>query len=221
MDNSDNAQSNHIKYLEMIDAWRNEKLSQDLLPHKEELITYLITKIEKKEQEITDLKMDKDTKYFIEIDIQRIKFLIKDYLRIRLMKIEKYLFYLMKNDKLDILTKEEIGVAAELMDMKAVYFNQSLKKMNSLVNNFYQFVTNNKEKRVENAKNILDSMIVKPPENDFVIVQNISNDNIVLNIKEIYNDYQSEFITLEPDDKCLVPFKLIERELNDNKVKII
>ena len=48
---------------------------------------------EKKEEEIKNKKMDKNVKYYIEIDIQHIKYIIKDYFRIRLMKIEKYLFF--------------------------------------------------------------------------------------------------------------------------------
>ena len=204
----------------LITIWRNEKLSQTILPYEENIINEVTSLIEKKEKELNDKKMDKNVKYYIEIDIHRIKFIIKDYLRIRLMKIEKYLFYLLKNNKIDILSQNEIKFAAELMDVKAAYFMQGLKKMNSLANNFYPFTDKNKT-RVEKMQSISDAMITKPSESEFVIVQNISNNTIDINLREIINDYQGEFLSIYSGEKCLVPFKLIENYLKRKQVKII
>jgi len=204
----------------LITIWRNEKLSQALLPYEENIINEVISLVEKKEEEIKDKKMDKNVKYYIEIDIQHIKYIIKDYFRIRLMKIEKYLFFLLKNNKIDILSQNEIKFAAELMDIKAAYFIQGLKKMNSLANNFYQF-TDKTKTRVEKMQIINDAMITKPDDNDYVVVQNITNNPININIKDIYNDYNGDFISIYSGEKCLVPFKLIENYLKHKQVKII
>ena len=218
---SDFTTQNYSEFMSnLVKIWRNEKLSQTLLPYEENIINDVITLIEKKEKEINDKKIDKNVKYYIEIDIQRIKFIIKDYLRIRLMKIEKYLFYLLKNNKIDILSQNEIKFAAELMDVKAAYFMQGLKKMNSLVNNFYQFTDKNKS-RVEKMQTISDAMITKPSDSEFVIIQNVSNNTIDINIKEINNEYQGEFLSIYSGEKCLVPFKLIEPYLESKQVKII
>jgi GINS complex subunit 4 len=204
----------------LVTIWRNEKLSQMLLPYEENIINEVTSLIEKKEKELEDKKIDKNVRYYIEIDIHRIKFIIKDYLRIRLMKIEKYLFYLLKNNKIDILSQNEIKFAAELMDVKAAYFIQGLKKMNSLANNFYPFTDKNKT-RIEKMQSISDAMITKPTESEFVIIQNISNNTIDINIREISNDYQGEFLSIYSGEKCLVPFKLIEPYLERKQVKII
>jgi len=204
----------------LITIWRNEKLSQTLLPYEENIINEVISQIEKKEEEIKDKKMDKNVKYYIEIDIQHIKYIIKDYFRIRLMKIEKYLFFLLKNNKIDILSQNEIKFAAELMDIKAAYFIQGLKKMNSLANNFFQF-TDKTKTRVEKMQTINDAMITKPDENDYVVVQNVSNNTLNINIKDIYGDYQGDFLSIYSGEKCFVPFKLIENYLKHKQVKII
>ena len=218
---SDFTTQNYSEFMtNLVKIWRNEKLSQNLLPYEENILNDVISLIEKKEKEINEKKMDKNVKYYIEIDIQRIKFIIKDYLRIRLMKIEKYLLYLLKNNETDILSENEIKFAAELMDVKAAYFLQGLKKMNSLVNNFYQFTDKNTS-RSEKMKAINDFMIVKPSENEFVIVQNISNKTIVINLKEIYKEYEGEILSIYSGEKCLVPFKLIEHYLKTKEVKII
>lgn len=219
---SDYTTQNYSPFMtSLITIWRNEKLSQALLPYEENTINDVTSLIEKKEQEImNNKKMDKNTKYYIEIDIQRIKFILKDYFRIRLMKIEKYLFFLLKNNKTDILSQNEIKFAAELMDIKAVYFNQGLKKMNSLANNFFQFTDKNKT-RIEKIQKVSDAMITKPEENDYVVVQNITNNTINLNIKDVYSDYKGEFLSISSGEKCLVPFKVIEPYLNHKQVKII
>ena len=218
---SDFTTQNYSEFMtNLVRIWRNEKLCQTLLPYEENIINEVVSLVEKKEAEIKDKKIDKNVKYYIEIDIQRIKFIIKDYLRIRLMKIEKYLFHLLKNNKIDILSQNEIKFAAELMDVKASYFLQGLKKMNSLANNFYQFTDKNK-KRIEKMETISDAMITKPSSDEFVVVQNVSNNTIEINIKDIYKDYQGEFLSIYSGEKCLVPFKLIQSYLEKNQVKII
>ena len=218
---SDFTTQNYSSFMtKLITIWRNEKLSQTLLPYEENIINEVISQIEKKEEEIKDKKMDKNMKYYIEIDIQHIKYIIKDYFRIRLMKIEKYLFFLLKNNKIDILSQNEIKFAAELMDIKAAYFIQGLKKMNSLANNFFQF-TDKTKTRVEKMQTINDAMITKPDENDYVVVQNVSNNTLNINIKDIYGDYQGDFLSIYSGEKCFVPFKLIENYLKHKQVKII
>ena len=218
---SDFTTQNYSEFMtSLVTIWRNEKLSQTLLPYEENIINESTSLIEKKENEINNKKIDKNVKYYIEIDIQRIKFIIKDYLRIRVMKIEKYLFFLLKNNKIDILSQNEIKFAAELMDIKAAYFMQGLKKMNSLANNFFQF-TDKTKSRVEKMQTISDAMITKPDDNDYVVVQNISNSTIDINIKDIYADYKGEFLTIYSGEKCLVPYKLIETYLKRKQVKII
>ena len=204
----------------LITIWRNEKLTQTLLPYEENVINEVISQIEKKEEELKNKKLDKNIKYYTEIDIEHIKYIIKDYFRIRLMKIEKYLFFLLKNNKIDILSQNEIKFAAELMDIKAAYFIQALKKMNSLSNNFYQF-TDKTKTRVEKMQIINDEMITKPSDNDYVIVQNISNNTININIKDICSEYKGDFLSIYSGEKCLVPFKLIEDYLKHKQVKII
>ena len=204
----------------LITIWRNEKLTQTLLPYEENIINEVISQIEKKEEELKNKKLDKNIKYYTEIDIEHIKYIIKDYFRIRLMKIEKYLFFLLKNNKIDILSQNEIKFAAELMDIKAAYFIQALKKMNSLSNNFYQF-TDKTKTRVEKMQIINDEMLTKPNDNDYVIVQNITNNTININIKDVYNEYKGDFLSIYSGEKCLVPFKLIEEYLKHKQVKII
>ena len=116
--------SDTIKYLQLI--WKNEKLCKDLLPYEDEFLTQLINVIEQKEKEIKNKKhnFDQETLDFMELDLQRVKYFIKDYLRIRLAKIEKYLYYILKNNLASLLSETEAKFVVDLINMKAVYFNE-------------------------------------------------------------------------------------------------
>lgn len=221
-ENNDSSPLNYNSFMmTLVDIWRNEKLCQDLLPFEEKIITDAIAAVEQKEKELSnDTTIDKTIKYYTELDIQRIKYVIKDYLRIRLMKIEKYLFYLLKNNVTDILSQNEMNFAAGLMDAKALYFNQALKKMSSLSNIFYPF-TDKTKTLLEKMEYITQAFIDSPPKNDFVVVENIKKNSIILNLKEAFEDYKYGFMTLESGEKCLLPFSVIKQDLDAKKLKII
>lgn len=102
--------------------WMNEKLCKDLLTINEPLIDKITSLIDEKEEEIkvkaaskkeTDLEVQ-------ELDIERVKFLLKDYFRIRLKKViillnkvDRYLFFIVKNEQTNLLSKSEFDFTLE------------------------------------------------------------------------------------------------------------
>ena len=64
-------------------------------------------------------------------------------------------------------------------------------------------------------------MIVHPPTNAYVIVESITDENIIVNIKEIYQDYEKEYLILEKGDIAVVPYKLMKEFIINKKVKLI
>ena len=100
----------------------NEKLCKDLLTINEPLIDKITSLIDEKEEEIkvkaaskkeTDLEVQ-------ELDIERVKFLLKDYFRIRLKKViillnkvDRYLFFIVKNEQTNLLSKSEFNFTLE------------------------------------------------------------------------------------------------------------
>jgi GINS complex subunit 4 len=212
--------SDTIKYLQLI--WKNEKLCKDLLPYEDEFLSQLINVIEQKEKEIKNKKhnFDQETLDFMELDLQRVKYFVKDYLRIRLAKIEKYLYYILKNNLASLLSETEAKFVVDLINMKAVYFNEGLKKVVAVANNFRPFYDKYKNIQ-EKADSLNDAMIVHPPTNAYVIVESITDENIIVNIKEIYQDYEKEYLILEKGDIAVVPYKLMKEFIINKKVKLI
>ena len=95
--NNNNLNNNENYYNDLIIAWKNEKLCKNLMPYEEILLINCINLVENYEKKLKD-NTEQEFYDFILQDVQRMKFLIKDYLRIRLIKIEKYIFYILKND---------------------------------------------------------------------------------------------------------------------------
>ncbi len=104
-DNNDEIDNNNSLINGLIKIWKNEKFSNDILLYQNSLISTAIDLVEKTEKELKDSSIEKENSDIIELDIERMKFLIKDYLRIRIMKIEKYLFYILKNDLSSLLSE--------------------------------------------------------------------------------------------------------------------
>ena len=68
-----------------------EKIAKDLLKIDESLIDKITGLIDEKEQEINSKQLQKKDQEveLLELDIERVKFILKDYLRIRIKKVIK------------------------------------------------------------------------------------------------------------------------------------
>ncbi len=173
--------------------WQNEKFSKDLLKFEETYITNLIIKIEKCEEEISKRKVEDND--IMELDIERVKYMMKDYLRIRLAKIEMYLFHIIKHDLHALLSKQEFEFACELFKIKRNYFSENfVKKVNPEFNDF-------------KPNNLNQNIIVSPPDG-YGVVKSISNEAILVNLKDAYPD-SLDVKTIYKDDVYLMPLRLV------------
>lgn len=82
---NNNSKSYYVNELQRI--WMNEKICKDLLKFNEELIDKITNLIDEKEKELNQLKKKEPDLELHELDIERVKFLLKDYFRIRLKKV--------------------------------------------------------------------------------------------------------------------------------------
>lgn len=56
------------------------------------------------------------------MELERIKYMVKCYLRTRLFKIEKHLLYIIEKDQASLLSEQEMSFAWELYNGKKNYF---------------------------------------------------------------------------------------------------
>ena len=184
----------NIKYLQRI--WQNEKFSKEILQFEDKVLD-ILKKIESKEEELNTLKANEDSE-LIELDIERIKFIIKDYLRIRMAKIEKYLYYIVKHDLTALLSSPEFEYVMQLFKLKKKYFDDGIyRNISGKLNDF----------KVDGT--IGDNIIVQADENSYVVMKSISEEPILVNLKEIYEE-SLETKTINKDDVFCLPLKLIK-----------
>lgn len=218
-ENDDTENSNTLMN-SLITIWKNEKFTNDILLYQNNLISNAINLVEQTEKELKENKIEKENSDIIELDIERMKFIIKDYLRIRIMKIEKYLFYILKNDLSSLLSENEVEFVIKLINMKSVYFNEGLKNIHQSANNFRVFTDRFKLMK-DKISALNDAMIVSPSENEFVIIQSITEENIIINMKDVFDKYPYDFLQIEKNDIYILPYNAVKKLIKENKVKLI
>jgi GINS complex subunit 4 len=68
---------------------------------------------------------DTDDRFFFNVhkmEAERIKFLLKSYLRTRIFKIERYLLYIVEKDQASLLSEHEMNYAWSLYESKKHHF---------------------------------------------------------------------------------------------------
>ncbi|XP_026467112.1 DNA replication complex GINS protein SLD5 [Ctenocephalides felis] len=87
------------KVLETLEsAWLNEKFSPEILPHQVEVVDCMLEQIQHMENNMS--KLDKQDFRLLahRMELERIRFIISSYLRLRLEKIELYTQYILKQE---------------------------------------------------------------------------------------------------------------------------
>ncbi|KAF2310297.1 hypothetical protein GH714_007623 [Hevea brasiliensis] len=101
-------------------AWRNEKAAPEILQYESSLVQRIKEQIELAEQNVEMFEADSIdplTVSLYQMDLDRTQFLLRSYLRVRLQKIEEYLFHILKTDEyLNRLSKQEQMFARRCTD---------------------------------------------------------------------------------------------------------
>lgn len=119
----------HLTAAEVIEAmeetWINEKFAPEILPHKSEIVDCLLGQISYMEDNLQNLTSKDFRKSAHQLEIDRLRFLITNYMRTRLEKIEKFVLNILKEEQLRIdqgddlyLTEQELKFAKDYSQSK-------------------------------------------------------------------------------------------------------
>ena len=94
------------------------------------------------------------------MEVERVKYLLKSYLRSRIVKIEKHLLFIVEKDKASLLSQSEMEYAWTIYEsrknhFKSEFFDKISKKLNML----------------DDGVDVPDSIITKPNDKQFVFVR--------------------------------------------------
>lgn len=116
----------------MKQLYLQEKMSPELLPYQHLLVENICKSISSKEREIANQAANKnkqnsaDVRFYMNIrqmEVERVKYILKSYLRARIIKIEKHLLYIVEKDKANLLSKAEMDYTWEQYEMRKQHFN--------------------------------------------------------------------------------------------------
>lgn len=110
-------------------AWRNEKAAPEILQFQASLVQRSREQIQLMEEtveEFAESGADPLTVSLYQMDLDRMQFLLRSYLRIRLQKIEKYIIHISKTELWDRLSDQEQKFAKRCTDDMEKHLNQSV-----------------------------------------------------------------------------------------------
>ena len=126
----------------MMQLLHNERMAPELLPFQFSLVETILRLIKSKEEFIAQkqLSSDPDDRFNVNIykmELERVKFIVKSYLRSRLAKIERHILYLIEKDRSELLSQAEQIFAFNLLESrkehyKASFFNKVPRELNVL-----------------------------------------------------------------------------------------
>ncbi|KAL5070919.1 hypothetical protein RYX36_021806 [Vicia faba] len=96
-------QSPMLNFSNVLGAWHNEKESPEIIPFQSDLIARVreqVELMEKTMEEKSTLGTDPLSVPLYQMDLDRTLFRLRSYLRIRILKIEKYMFHIQITDEL-------------------------------------------------------------------------------------------------------------------------
>eukprot|EP01113_Clastostelium_recurvatum_P002530 TRINITY_DN11066_c0_g1_i1.p1 TRINITY_DN11066_c0_g1~~TRINITY_DN11066_c0_g1_i1.p1 ORF type:complete len:197 (-),score=24.40 TRINITY_DN11066_c0_g1_i1:77-667(-) len=116
-------------YADMKIAWMNEKCAPELLPYVGSVVSDLLKDIAAQQEQTrgASTPQEKFTVNLYEMEFERIRYVIRSYLRIRLAKIDRYFLHIFKNEsELSKLSENEITYAQKYSDLVEAHLHTSL-----------------------------------------------------------------------------------------------
>ncbi|TFK94534.1 GINS complex Sld5 component [Polyporus arcularius HHB13444] len=121
-------------FQQLIRHWLNERHAPDILPGQELLLGRLLDHIRKQSNDVELLRADPDSSeeehfriMLVQTEIERVKFVIRSYIRTRLHKIEKYARHIATTPEIhERLSKAELDHAKRYAKTVEYHFTQSV-----------------------------------------------------------------------------------------------
>uniref|UniRef100_A0A0V0GCQ0 DNA replication complex GINS protein SLD5 n=1 Tax=Triatoma dimidiata TaxID=72491 RepID=A0A0V0GCQ0_TRIDM len=177
------------------EAWINEKLCPELLPHKSEYVEVMMEQIAQMEENVSRLSSTDLRNLIHRQELERIRYLIRSYLRIRLTKIEKYSLSLFKTT--GIMSPQETNYLRE-------YLTLSVAPLKSLCDRMAGPIGNLNPKQIEISPD-LETHVFARSKCDLSEALIINDDEVI--VKE--------------GSQHILPYIIVKNHIKDNRIVLI
>ncbi|RKP39485.1 hypothetical protein BJ085DRAFT_15087 [Dimargaris cristalligena] len=188
-------------------TWLNEKQAPDLLPYQDQLVGDLTEMVQNQLQLVDALQEESAGQAFIAMlyqsELERIKFVIRSYLKVRLQKIERYIMLYASSE--DHLARMSLGERAFAVRYKSLFENHLHKTCLDKLPESLRSLD-------ENNGNI--SMVTVPNLRSAVVCRVLTN----------VGDYaitETETVDMRKDNIFLVSYDSIQNLLDSHSIELI
>ena len=117
------------KEISELESWlRREKVSPEILMYQDTLLTRIIGNIETKQEELNSTVTETLDKQFenqiYQLDLDRIKYLVANYLRTRMFKIQNMALTIVYTDGAEMLSSQEMEFLRKFYILKTNHFKK-------------------------------------------------------------------------------------------------
>ncbi|KAI8380377.1 hypothetical protein BD560DRAFT_347560 [Blakeslea trispora] len=188
-------------------AWSNERNAPEILPYERGLVEFLLETVEQQvEKVMEDMENHVENKFesmVYQTEIERVKYVIKSYLRCRLFKIEKFTLHLLRLPNLkELLSHQEIIYARSYQELMESHYHHT----------FLHQLPRTQQKQDEVIQDM--SMVVEPNLDAPVFCRVLTNvGHVVIG--------QSDSVLFEVGDIYILRYSDVQQHLKDKKVKLI
>ncbi|XP_059646072.1 DNA replication complex GINS protein SLD5 [Cornus florida] len=193
-------------------AWRNEKAAPEILQFETSLIQRSREQIQLMEETVEEYAkngIDPLTVSLYQMDLDRTLFLLRSYLRVRLQKIEKYMFHIQKTTELwNRLSNEEQKFAKRCTEDAEQHFEQSVLS---------KFPDRYKSHLKQSVISEEDDMVPEPQLDTFVICRSKS----FLGAFQLDDSGEEKPVDLEADDLYALRYKSIKPLLQSGQIDLV
>ncbi|TKY64381.1 DNA replication complex GINS protein SLD5 [Spatholobus suberectus] len=196
-------------------AWRNEKAAPEILRFESHLISRLKEQIQLMEETVEEKSSaatDPLSVSLYQMDVDRTLFLLRSYLRIRIQKIEKYMFHIQKTGELwNRLSKDEKHFTKTCIEDLKQHLEESV--LSKLPEN-YQSVL--KQSVISEE----DDMVPEPQLDTFVLCR--SKEYLTgIQLEDGPVDDRSKLFEMEPGVLHFICYKSIKALVESGKIDLL
>lgn len=193
-----------LKSLE--EAWLNEKLSPEILPHKVELVDCMLEQIHHMEENLKKLDKNDYRVGLHKLELDRIRFLITSYLRTRVDKIESYTLKILEDESLKdpddrYLSPEEYTFAREYISNMNTHFKSLFVGLPESLQDLHTH-----------------QIMIKPNLESHVFVKAVEG---VPGVVFDDGENREEEVSLDANSQHILPYKAVAEHIKAGKVQLI
>jgi GINS complex subunit 4 len=191
-------------------SWLNEKLSPELLEHKTPVVECIIEQIKHMENNIKSAKKGDFRIAIHKLELDRIKFMLYSYLRLRIKKIEQFASNILDEDN-----KRNSNTRSKLSAEEYAYATEYLKNVkNHLTASVLEHLPINLQDLNETVS------MPKPDLNKFIFFKSLDNLRGIL-IDDMSMDGRNEIIDIDKNDLYVMRYKPIGSYVASGQVQLI